>query len=288
MLEEDEEKAITIYSGKDQSKIDLDPSKPFPSKKLENNETPMLLAAKLALSKLFKLFLEQNGNPKAEGLKSDNCLHMVCAMPNNPLIRAELIDEILNWRGNKRDNLIDKNMHEKVLIDHVNNDGNTAIHLAAFNGLLQCVEKLVEYGASLTIINNHDNTSCEMADQTGNFGLGTMIELALLFKPNDNKNLQIDQFYKLSTEAHYTRVILDTHSITLNSFNEFINQSIKFICKEIDENPSRAEVLLNYYNWNSSQLKKDYLANPEKILLQAKLKPTNKLLTSYGISKYFI
>ena len=42
---------------------------------------------------------------------------------------------------------------EKVSINHVDTDGNTALHLAAANNLLQCVSVLISNGAIISIVN---------------------------------------------------------------------------------------------------------------------------------------
>lgn len=94
---------------------DLHPSKPFPSKKTQNDETPLHLAAKFALLKLFSLFLEYGGNPGVGNSRDETCMHMVCTLSSNPMRRTELIDEIIKWRGIRSDNTTEKVRKNTVL-----------------------------------------------------------------------------------------------------------------------------------------------------------------------------
>jgi ankyrin repeat protein len=54
---------------------------------------------------------------------------------------------------------------DTVSVNHVDIDGNSAIHYAAYNGLLKCVRKLISLGAIISIVNKLQMTCCEMADE---------------------------------------------------------------------------------------------------------------------------
>ena len=177
-MDGNEEKAIQIYISKEGGKSlmsSLQPSEPFPSKKLPNDEqTPLHLTAKFALSKLFTMFVEYGGIPSVVNARGETCIHSVCTLSSNPTKRGDLVDTIIDWRGHKNDS---KNSDEKVNMDHQDIDGNTALHLAAANDLLPCVQTLVNHQAQLTILNNIFKSSAEMADTEGHRALGTMLEL---------------------------------------------------------------------------------------------------------------
>eukprot|EP01038_Epipyxis_sp_PR26KG_P005568 gene5568-7691_t len=276
ILDGNEEKAIQIYTGKDNGRSllnDLDPSIPFPSKKTNNDETPIQLAAKHGMNNLFNLFLEYQGNPAAVNLKNENSLHAACLAQSNPLKRAEIIEMIVNWRGKNVDNST-----FKVPIDYQDLEGNTGLHIASFNGLIACVEKLVKHGASLTIYNSADLSSCDEADRGGHHVLGTMIELAGVFKPIDQSIQASDNYHKFSNDGQSARIFLDTGSLTLKGLLDFIDQAIKFTSESLGENSPRAEVLLTYAGWDCTRLKREYLLYPDKLLNAVKLQPKSSLM----------
>ena len=67
-------------------------------------------------------------------------------------LRAKLLLMFINWRNTS--GIVEGNSsEEKVSINHVDFDGNTAIHLAAANNLLQCVSILISNGAIISIVN---------------------------------------------------------------------------------------------------------------------------------------
>ena len=69
----------------------------------------------------------------------------------------------------------------------MDDDGNSAIHLAAANGLGDCVIKLIEKGAIISIVNRDQKTCCELADTgdstflAGNYILILLPNLFLVF-----------------------------------------------------------------------------------------------------------
>ena len=277
-----EDKAIAIYMSKDGNKIL--PSKPFPTKKVGGpQDTPLHSTARFGLSKLFKLFLEYGGNPSIPNAKSENCAHTVCSASTFPAKRLEILDLIFDWRGRlatSSDSAItttnnSSNLDDFVPIDALDIDGNTALHLAAQFGLLICIERLIERGATLDIMNSQDFSCCELADR-GNFPhIGMMLELAWLFQPGSNIPLQLSQtFHKFSgggTEE-FGRIVVDSRSITLSDVIEYINHAIKYIADEFDETAARAEVLLHYAQWDVTKLKKELSTNLAKVLSAVKMK----------------
>lgn len=156
------------------------PSKPFPSKKNQSGDTPLHLAAKFALMKLIMLLLENGGIPSTLNARMETSLHSVCSMSNAADVRRRILDMIITYNGN--------DMHgrfEIVSVNQVDIDGNAAIHHAAANGLLSCVEKLVANNAIISIVNKSNFTCCEMADNNNYKELAHMLELALLFQKED-------------------------------------------------------------------------------------------------------
>ena len=79
---------------------EMNPSTPFPSKKSNGQiifQTPLHLAARMSLYRIFTLFLEQGGNPNAPNGRGETCLHCVCQGNDRALVRKELMEFMLNW-----------------------------------------------------------------------------------------------------------------------------------------------------------------------------------------------
>jgi hypothetical protein len=189
-------------------------------------------------------------------------------MTSFPFKRAEIIDLIFDWKGTKPDNTLDI-----VDINHIDSDGNTALHVAAFNGLLACVERLVNRGANMSILNVDNLTCSDIADRGGNFPVASMLELAKIYHPPDELKEVTQMYHKFTKEVPNARIILDTKSITLAGLIEFIDEVIKIASHELNETAARAEVLLNTFNWIFKALKKDYTQNLSATLTLAKIKP---------------
>jgi hypothetical protein len=139
------------------------------------------------------------------------------------------VDELVNWNGFFK--LLDGSEQpmEKVSVNHIDVDGNAAIHYAAASGLLQCVEKLVLLGAIISIVNKGNITCCEMADEKGHKPLALMLELALVFQPVDESMLAFDSFQFDFDYAVPGKVLLSTVSLTLGGVNDFIEDAIRFV-----------------------------------------------------------
>ena len=273
IMEGNEDKAIAIYQSKDGNKslmTTLNPSKPIPSKKAGNDETPMHLTAKYALVKLFEMFLEYGGNPNVPNSRHETCAHTVCTLQSNPAKRADILEAILSWHGVRPDNST-----EAVSIDEIDIDGNTAVHLAAYNGLLYCVEKLVYHQANLVILNRSNLTCAEYADVGGRAAFGTMLELAILYHTAEN-SADSTEAYQQYAERPATPIVLSSDSMTLTALMKFMAQAIGFICDSLGENAARAEVLLSMYRWNAGRLKREFLQDAQRVLEDAGLLPSNK------------
>ena len=126
----------------------------------------------MSASRLTNVTQLSTGDPSILNVREETSLHAVCSASTSPEIRAKIMTSLINW---------DKNNHDKVSINQartafrvgfgvflthklaqVDIEGNTAIHYAAKNGLLLCVEKLVALGAIISIVNKNNTTCCEM------------------------------------------------------------------------------------------------------------------------------
>jgi ankyrin repeat protein len=258
----------------------LDPSKPLNSKNGEIDDSFILLSAKFSLKRLYGMFVKNGGSPIIENLRNENCLHMACMLTSSPIVRAELVDLILSFSG--------LNNNDRIIIDKINIDGNTALHLASSNGLIHCAQKLITNGASLTIENNQNEFCCDVADKNDHQNLGTMLEIALIYRPSDERSASDKQINKVFEKNKVAKIILDSSSLTIENLTEFMNQSIKFISFILDENAARAEVLLTLYNWDCRKLKNDYDSSKTKVLNSAHLLSQNDHTIENGYFFLFI
>ena len=87
-------------------------------------------------------FMLNGGNPCSTNGRSQTCLHCVCGADDKSILRLELLNFFVEWTGMDG---------ERVSLNHVDFDGNTAIHLAAQNNLMECVSILVANGAIISI-----------------------------------------------------------------------------------------------------------------------------------------
>mmetsp|Transcript_4015 Transcript_4015/g.6337 ORF Transcript_4015/g.6337 Transcript_4015/m.6337 type:complete len:1555 (-) Transcript_4015:955-5619(-) len=273
IVEGNEDKAIGIYQAKELGKSlisTLHPSKPFPSKKNPHGETPMELAAISALSKLFAMFLEYGGRPDIKNSRKEGNLHVACSLANHPARREELVEQMLKWRS------VNPATKKKVLVnvDDEDLDGNTAMHLAARNGLQACVMKLILGGANLSVLNHQNYTCAEFADVSGKANFGSMIELAWLYRGltaiDGDLLKRYDNFFEDRSNAS---IMVDSHSMTPASLTKFLARLIAYISEETGEPAARSEVMLMHYRWNAAKLLKDYNTNPARVFSSINILP---------------
>lgn len=266
-MEGNEDKAIAIYMTKEGSKTLL--SKPFPTKKTGGIEdTPMHVAARHALAKLFKVFLDYGGLPGCLNARRENSAHAVCRGTSLPFKRAEIIELIFLWRGTAPDKSV-----LYVDINAKDDDGNTALHLAALSGVLPPIEKLVAFGADLAALNKFNLTPADTADRGGQYPVAMMLELARVFQAFDEQAEAAQNYRKFTSGTNEGKLVLDSRSITLSGLITFMNEAIKTTSQELNETAARAEVLLNTFGWQFKRLRKEYQQNSQHALTSAKIKP---------------
>lgn len=258
-----------------QSTLDL--NKPFIQKKAPYvDDTPMHYACKYAMVDLLKIFLECGGEPLTDNYRRENCLHIACSSDHDSQTRsedrkrAELLETIFLWSSNVKG----KGERDKTVvvldIDRVNMDGNSAMHLAAYYGLRECIEKLLVRGSKLTVLNRSNLTCVEYAD-VGNRVFGDALELALLFQSTNRKAYDQLASAMARDETCQTSIMQDSYSIDLAGLQEYVDSTIISISEAIKMPPANTEVLLKLFNWNIDQLKKDCSERKEQVLSDARL-----------------
>jgi len=246
----------------------LHPSTPFASKKY-SDQTPMHLASLYALDKLVVEFLKHGGNPNSPNAKDETCIHAVCAQSDRAQIRFELLNLFLKWKGPPIDGV-----SETVSINHVDRDGNTAIHNAASSGLLDCVQRLITLGAIISIVNGHQRTCCEMADEGGYPQLARMLELSLVFQPAEAMDaFGLDQQGGGGRGPNAPLVpifFVDCESHTAYSLAERVESLLEEAVKATGEPRARAETLLFAADWSLGRLARDWAGQETRAALLAK------------------
>jgi len=290
---DEEEKALEVYMTAALPNgivlaDDLDPSAAFPSKKGNNHynqTTPLHLACYNGLYRLVVLFLNHGGNPNLTNGRDETCLHCICNKSNKLWVRYEILQLLINWKGNEIDG-----KYEGLSINHVDVDGNSALHYAASNGLLQCVESLIQLNGILSIVNKSQMTCCEMADENNNRDLASMLELAMLFQPMD---LIIDDESNGNSIDRPSILYLDTISMDLNDLlvyvNELITNTLDKLISSLSQmstnqltilTKERVEVLLNAYGWDANRLQSEYIKSPQAVYEFAKISPSTDSMKS--------
>ena len=131
--------------------VRVNPSVPYTFVQNTENDTFLHMAARNGLLSVVRCFLEKGANPNVTNAKSETALHSLCSNPINLKgTRQEILKYIQTWRDVYfKAGLVS----EDIAINHLNLDGNSPVHLAASNGLLECVRQLVEMKSNLSIVN---------------------------------------------------------------------------------------------------------------------------------------
>lgn len=310
IIDGEEDKAIDLYTASENDKplyAELPPSKPFPSKKHQSNgDTPLHMSATMGLMKLCVTLLGRGGDPTVLNSKLETALHCVCSQDNNAEARAAIMEILLQWKGGE-------SCEEKVSLNRVDIDGNTAIHLAALNGLVTCVEKLIALGAIISIVNKNNRTCCELADESQHKDLALALELALVFQPVDSSMAEFVAHQHFPYEGVPGRLFLCGETLASHGLNAFIEEAVLIVSRGLlrahvekqtidssadtnsklsehvsdvsaggDDVPytellpslkARAEILLVAYSWDVVNLLQEYGADPAKVLAAVRLQP---------------
>lgn len=249
---------------------------PFPTKKFQL-ETPLHLAAEAALGKLIKIFLEHGGNPNSANGREETCLHSICHHSGDSLLRLDVMNTLLLWRSSQHE---DGEEPECVSINHVDIDGNAAVHYASINGLTECVERLISLGAIISIVNKAQRTCCELADAEGYHALAGALELALVFQPADISMEEFDQSeseYFVNRSRH-PMLGLDCESMKQADVSLVIDEMLADFCSFSHESLNRAESLLEAYSWDIAKLKREYYKSSADVYKSAQIEPVSVAL----------
>lgn len=149
-------------------------------------------AAFYGMDWLFRMLLTHGGKPDMRNGAARNSLHLVCMKQNRPNRREAILRLILE------EGLVGMDI-EHVLRER-DEDGNTALHLAASCGLNACVELLLENKADLYVTNKKEQTAADCAAACKLTGIATRLEARMVFSVSstryhsDRKKLEVTLF----------------------------------------------------------------------------------------------
>lgn len=178
----------------------LDPSAYFPYVRC-GDTTPLHLACETACPNILQLFLEHGANPNVTNERGETALHVLCSRPENSDQRLMMLDMLVKWEYDGR---LVRNISsntplsapgEKLSLNRVDKYGNSALHFAASNGLIDIVRRLIELGAIVSIVNKNNQSCCDLSDCYPEYNsISNMLEIALVYSPLTEDELLIQQF----------------------------------------------------------------------------------------------
>lgn len=166
-----EDEARQLYSNRKSVRDSIDPNSPLGP---THNENSILHYAALhAMEWLYQDLLTRGGKPDQRNAVARNCLHLVCSQKN---------------RNQARANILQLTIHEGLAgmdVEHVlrerDEEGNTALHLAASAGLRTCVEYLLDNKADPYVTNKKEQTAADCAAECKRSAIATLLETRMVF-----------------------------------------------------------------------------------------------------------
>lgn len=148
-----------------------------------HHNTALHYAAQHGMKHLLRMFLTDfGGNPNKKNGHNESVLHCACILGSHRTYsaqerRASCVTLLLQWRGP----LLNNGEREKVDVNAQDYNGNTALHVAAANGLYRCVQLLINAGSNLFIENNEKLTPCDVAMKLEHHSIARLLEAKMVF-----------------------------------------------------------------------------------------------------------
>lgn len=264
----DEPKAIQIYQQRHRNGVclqqDMHPSLPFPG--ADNGDTPLHLASLAAMKDLLLLFLDRGGNPNSTNVQQESALHCVCKRSDLPAERLFCLEALLSWRGMEING-----ESEGVSVNAIDSEGNTPLHNAAASGLVNCVDKLLARGAVISLVNRDQLTPCDVAHAANHVELANRLECEMVFEaPSDELGnwLRLDES---STSNAFASPNEQTSLVPAQVLN-WLDRQLEEAAKAMNLPTEHAEACLEANDWDLATTVTMYTANPEELLVKAKLR----------------
>ncbi|KAK6633139.1 hypothetical protein RUM43_012883 [Polyplax serrata] len=177
----DEFAAMQVFQGSPELQRNLNPNLSYGEH--HNHDTALHFVAKHGMKHLLRTFLSDlGGNPNKKNGSNETSLHAACQLTNNKTFsamerRAACVTFIMQWRGPP----VESGGREKIDVAAQDQNGNTALHVAAASGLEHCVQTLISAGSPLFVENNDKMTPCDMAVKNGHHSIAQLLESKMVF-----------------------------------------------------------------------------------------------------------
>uniref|UniRef100_A0ABD2X9X3 Uncharacterized protein n=2 Tax=Trichogramma kaykai TaxID=54128 RepID=A0ABD2X9X3_9HYME len=160
--------------------------------------TPLHMALRYGRKKMIKLLLERGADPNLANKKGSTLIHIVCDKD----YKIEFAQMLLSQK------------HQRVLVDVLDNDGNTPLTLSLEIGRRDVAELLLKYGANLNFANNDGETLLHIFCRKINL-------LRILFELCDEQQLQVqvdavDKFGRTPLQLAVANLNLDAFDLLLD------------------------------------------------------------------------
>lgn len=159
-------------------------NEPFESKTMY----PIQMACKNAMEKVVVAFLKHGADPNLKDKSTgQNALHTLCSYRTRRPNRLKCLKALL------------KTSKFCLRLNAIDGKGNTLLHKAAGNGLIDVVTELLERHVVTTITNNAGRTAAEEASYCGFQECGHLIEAHILYDTSDD--IMLSQFHGESPDV---------------------------------------------------------------------------------------
>ena len=144
----------------------------------------------------------------------------------------------------------------------------------------------------MSLVNKENKTCCELADDNHYQGLADMLELALVYQPQDEdmRSFHETQYSNNTSTPIY---ILDSMTLSLQSLGIFISESLSQVQLSLSVDENTAENLLDAHDWDLSKITSLFKENPHAVRKLLSLRLINLLLrclnrlTSFLLEVFF-
>ena len=151
------------------------------------------------------LLIVRGGKPDMRNGAARNSLHLVCMKQNKASSRVDILRLMLE------EGLV--GMDKSHILREQDEDGNTALHLAASAGLLKCVELLIEKEADLYVTNKKEQTAADCAAACKFKTIATLLETKMVFSVSHLETIHMYTCIHAActVHVHYNNMYMIVH-----------------------------------------------------------------------------